>query len=391
MYRINTLHCLYWAHKLKGKKIMKNWILKLNICLLGFCSSGLAADQINTQPNLGTLNQVSVPEQLGTRTQFNLNVYKIDSESAMAQKPKGDFSNLSSESQGAKKLNFQKSIEGGIHGGGGDATSMEFKSFGTEIVNRLMAQNIGAFDLNIAYIKSTYNIKTMELKNTIEKVRVETTTSPLFLDGVRKDAINYPAESRVVLDINRWNQLSEALKRQLAIHELLGIMGVDDKDYSASFALINQAIHPSYNCFKPDGYVAGRTTLHGIGEATCSSEERDAIQNGNCIDRDGSRVAKCIPKYNISQPNEKFVGECKAGPISPTDKNMCFPVDGLHVANGYDTALRCALQDAIAKCKIAGKNNCQFLVAENLGFVKDNTYPHSVHGVCIVRAYVTGL
>jgi hypothetical protein len=66
---------------------------------------------------------------------------------------------------------------------------------------------------------------------------------------------------------------------------------------------------------------------------------------------------------------------------------MCQPQEGIHVANGYDIAYRCALKSAISKCKIAGNSTCTFLTEINYGY---QNRPGDRLGVCQVEVYVTG-
>ncbi len=114
---------------------------------------------------------------------------------------------------------------------GGDSTIMEFKHLAKEV----------AYVLNDNSFPNDFNIDLINLKDTINLSYVQC-GSDLVLDGVSKDAINYPNENpqRIVLNCKKWNsELSTSQKYRLAIHEYLPLVRIDDSTYSYSEKMYN--------------------------------------------------------------------------------------------------------------------------------------------------------
>jgi hypothetical protein len=82
---------------------------------------------------------------------------------------------------------------------------------------------------------------------------------------------------------------------------------------------------------------------------------------------------------------EKYSAQCMAGPILATETDSCYPEPGMHIANGYDKALKCASQKALSQCEINSKTSCQISLIENLGFGPNPNFPSGNSGVCRVR------
>lgn len=118
---------------------------------------------------------------------------------------------------------------GGQEGNGGDIYSIEF----TRIASRLV------FNLRTNSAMSPYLEK---LTQAIEEVSVESTMENLFLNGIPKDAINYPREKRIVFHRRTWLGLSSADRPFLVLHEYLGVAGFDDNSYKISNLILKKYI-----------------------------------------------------------------------------------------------------------------------------------------------------
>jgi len=115
---------------------------------------------------------------------------------------------------------------GGWVSGGGDATSLEFISYGYRVYD---------------FVKTRPEVKVHfsldQFKSNLDLVSVNSKES-LFLDGVEKDEINYPFLK--LIDVNRanWQKLSGSQKAALALHEYLG-MSFLDKAYDLSVPVLS--------------------------------------------------------------------------------------------------------------------------------------------------------
>lgn len=105
---------------------------------------------------------------------------------------------------------------------GGDATILEFKYFAKEVAYVLKTQGFtNSFGFNI----NNFSIA-VDASNVI-------CADDLQLDGVSKDAINYPHETpqRIMLNCEKWKKFSPQEKYMLAIHEFLPLIGIIDTTY----------------------------------------------------------------------------------------------------------------------------------------------------------------
>jgi len=114
-------------------------------------------------------------------------------------------------------------------GNGGDAVSLEFKAMGQAVTDAIIDKGI--------VFTSGVSVKT--LQDTIRRADVRSVSTELYLDGVRKDAINYPYENRIDISLTQWSYMTEKVKYQLVIHEALGLLSINDADYARSNSLIN--------------------------------------------------------------------------------------------------------------------------------------------------------
>ncbi len=112
---------------------------------------------------------------------------------------------------------------------GGDLYAIEFLGIGQQVLKSLQSH------------PDADTISLKKLANSLDKTLVESTSRPLYLNGVQKDAINYPAQMHILLYRLSWAAQSDlAEKATLVLHEYLGISGIDDTNYSVSTPLITK-------------------------------------------------------------------------------------------------------------------------------------------------------
>lgn len=123
-------------------------------------------------------------------------------------------------------------------GNGGDAVAMEFRSIGQTIVKQLKLSKIEDYKgLNISNLDLIINL-----------ALIETTNKELRIGKNRKDAFNYPASRRILINAKNWNNLSLENKRQLIIHESMGLLKVLDVNNEVSIGLEKMASTKIKNC-----------------------------------------------------------------------------------------------------------------------------------------------
>lgn len=112
---------------------------------------------------------------------------------------------------------------------GGNGEIAEFKSKAMEVFYFAL-KNGDALNLNLTYANA---------QAAISEALVLCARN-LTLNGVTKDAINYPKEwpQRIELDCSKWSTLDINEKRILAVHEFLPLLGFEDVDYRLSTDLI---------------------------------------------------------------------------------------------------------------------------------------------------------
>lgn len=126
------------------------------------------------------------------------------------------------------KLKALQLRRGGLDGGGGDSESQEFFKIANDLLKHLERNKNNILDLS-------------SLKVAIETVEVEFSEKELILDGVRKEAINYPKQRRIVVNRASWDNISTVQKKSaLVLHELLGIIGINDQGYRYSASILGQ-------------------------------------------------------------------------------------------------------------------------------------------------------
>ncbi|WP_413580787.1 hypothetical protein [Bdellovibrio sp. HCB288] len=113
-----------------------------------------------------------------------------------------------------------------VIGNGGDSVSLEFVKVAQEVLYKIYYSNPQDFDLK-------------GYEAAIQSTKIESTDRQLLLEGVPKDAINYPSEKRIIFNRKAWAQMNLELRSLMVLHEYLGIMGVNDSTYAVSSRLLH--------------------------------------------------------------------------------------------------------------------------------------------------------
>jgi hypothetical protein len=148
---------------------------------------------------------------------------------------------------------------------GGDSTIADFKS------NALyMADTIGADDF-----KAITNQEITYFKQAVINSDIECRQN-LVLDGVTKDAINFPNQSpqKILLNCDKYNSLVIPSKQLLSMHEYLPLIGIDDSTYQFSQKLFYQ--------FQVKSTVPNpfNEELHNAGFYCHIPQMKEALNNG---------------------------------------------------------------------------------------------------------------
>lgn len=110
-------------------------------------------------------------------------------------------------------------------GNGGDSYAQEFTALGRRLVESIRSRP----DPRIPDAGA--------LAAAVDKTHVAS-AGKLELRGAEVDAINYPAESRIQFNRERWKEYDLRQKASLVLHEYLGVAGVDDGSYQISSAYL---------------------------------------------------------------------------------------------------------------------------------------------------------
>ena len=130
----------------------------------------------------------------------------------------------------ASSIGYSAGRESG--GGGGNGAVAEFQYLAQNVLSSVHAHE---FEIRLP---TGFSIVT--LQRAIETMAVVGTHTKLFANGLSVTAINYPEYNRIELNFEDWNELNLEVKKQLVIHELLGLCfrsTVDDSKYLYSSQL----------------------------------------------------------------------------------------------------------------------------------------------------------
>ena len=117
---------------------------------------------------------------------------------------------------------------GGQEGHGGDGDAADFVSVGRYLSFHLSDEDTGPIA----------GFDRLQFISAIEKTEIRSSETPLSLNGHWVDAINYPAEKRIIFYRGSWDQFDEQRKETLVLHEYLSILGYDDTNYYYSANII---------------------------------------------------------------------------------------------------------------------------------------------------------
>ncbi len=116
-------------------------------------------------------------------------------------------------------------------GNGGDAFAVDFQLKAKEVLDDLKAfpqTNVAGIDL-----------AALQAKVESKDVKIITTEALISLRGERKDAINSNVSGDVIiLSLTYWGRFNDTVKRTLALHEYLGLIGFEIGHYQDSIRTI---------------------------------------------------------------------------------------------------------------------------------------------------------
>jgi len=126
---------------------------------------------------------------------------------------------------------------GGTVGNGGDHYAIEFIERARLMQTLMVGKDISPLSSPDAF------------KQSLDRVKVESTEEDLILEGAKKDAINYPKDQRIVLNRKAWRSLpNERTRLLLVLHEYLGVMEIEDFRYDSSSRILSRILKNSLTC-----------------------------------------------------------------------------------------------------------------------------------------------
>lgn len=128
-----------------------------------------------------------------------------------------------------KNRNLLKSGGGGLDGGGGATRAQEFAKIASDLVDRIEKEPTlhGKFDL-------------AAFRDFVTTTEVAFVPWSLFLNGVPKDAINYPSLRKIEINISAWDEMKNVNRKAgLILHEFYGLLRIDDTGYLRSIKILS--------------------------------------------------------------------------------------------------------------------------------------------------------
>jgi hypothetical protein len=124
-------------------------------------------------------------------------------------------------------------LESGQEGHGGDIAVAQFIEHSDKLISDL--SRLPSNDLPSPLFIQEY-------ERAARLTKISSTDSPITIDGIEVDAVNFPDvdNPRIILNRNRWldPRPSFVWRRLLVLHEYLSIMGYRDSRYEISRPLI---------------------------------------------------------------------------------------------------------------------------------------------------------
>jgi hypothetical protein len=117
---------------------------------------------------------------------------------------------------------------GDIAGNGGEATVLEFK-----------AASRTALAIAHASPEISEKVDLKQLEASVNEAVVQSVDQKLFVQGVEKDAVNYPSTRKIFVNRARWRLLDDSTRLALVLHEHLGLLSINDRDYEISYLLLD--------------------------------------------------------------------------------------------------------------------------------------------------------
>ncbi|WP_413580979.1 hypothetical protein [Bdellovibrio sp. HCB288] len=114
--------------------------------------------------------------------------------------------------------------------GGGNGTTAEFNRLGNELFSVLLPAR--------AVVVQDQTIDIASLHVVFKSASITVPNIDFTLDNSTVDAFNYPDQKRIEINANNWVMLPLNAKRQLILHEILGLARIPDINYSVSEGLL---------------------------------------------------------------------------------------------------------------------------------------------------------
>jgi hypothetical protein len=169
---------------------------------------------------------------------------------------------------------------GGMDGGGGGFLIQEFFQYAHSILEKLRTSDSMSIDLEA-------------LELAIKTVEVEFVTEFLYLEGIRKDAINYRKTRLIRIHEETWKNIkSVAAKSAIVLHELLGIMGISDRKFEISYKVLgainlNVVKEPAKIEADPGSYLHSYDLLSGemlrLSESKNAKDRKKSVELAKSI------------------------------------------------------------------------------------------------------------
>jgi hypothetical protein len=208
---------------------------------------------------------------------------------------------------------------GDLVGNGGDGQVIEFRNLGLGVAEKLLQLN--------GSCQTLIPLKPLDLIQIVYRAGIESSEKELILRGSRVEAINYPAQSRIIFHLESFDKNQN--KKQFVVHEFLGLLRLsDEKDgqqYGLSKFLVELADRPE--CQRP------------LSQRRWTKK----IQNGERIYFQFGFPSEVIP-YNLSASSQESPIAVPAGTFSIWKNNLYF-------ASGRGV---CGLQGCIEQSTVSG-------------------------------------
>lgn len=189
-------------------------------------------------------------------------------------------------------------------GNAGDAFSAEFLFSGRDVLQRLetLAEKGHAL-VDVKQLRAA-----METTTVVSEERV-------FLDGLERDAVNYPSKKLIKISRARWKDLRRSNETKarltLVLHEFLWVSGIDDTNFAKSGPIIERLNVPPYS---PSIWL----NVPGLAFATaeCTGSLNDGTFVTVVVSTEGATKAPSRGEVKIERAGNKFGYRFSAEEIS---------------------------------------------------------------------------